>query len=104
MVVKTTDAEFAQLLQSNENVVVKYFANWCGNCRLFAPKFNRMSDKEEYKGVKFLDINAEENPEARKLGGVNNLPFFAVFKGGKLVAADSTSKEEMVEKLIKQII
>jgi thioredoxin 1 len=103
MVTKTTDAEFKQLIDSNEKVVVKYFANWCGNCRLFAPKFNRMSDKDEYKDVKFLDINAEENPEARKLGGVNNLPFFAVFKGGKLLAADSTSKEEMVEKLIQQL-
>jgi thioredoxin 1 len=104
MVTVSTDADFGALIQQNENVVVKYFANWCGTCRLFSPKFKKMSDKEEFSGVTFLDINAEENPEARKLAGVSNLPFFAVFKNGQLLAADTTSKEESVENLIKKLL
>ncbi len=60
MVTKMNDAEFAEALQANDKIVVKFFANWCGNCRLFSPKFNRMSDSEEFGGVTFLDINAEE--------------------------------------------
>lgn len=103
-VVLTNDAEFQRLLQENEKVVVKYFADWCGSCKLFAPKFRRMSDNEAYQGVAFLDVNAEENPEARKLAGVTNLPYFAVFKNGELVAADFTAKEEGVAKLIEKII
>jgi hypothetical protein len=54
--------------------------------------------------VAFLDVNAEENPTARKMAGVTNLPFFAVFKNGQLVATDTTSKEEGVVKLIQQIL
>ena len=104
MVTVSTDSNFQEILNLNEKVVVKYFANWCGTCRLFSPKFKKISEKEEYNGITFLDINAEENPEARRLAGVNNLPYFAVFKNGALVAADNTSKEEAVENLIKQII
>ncbi len=104
MISKVSDVEFPQILKDNSKVVVKFYADWCGNCRLFAPKFVRMSDKDEYKDVKFLDINAENSPEARKLAGVSNLPFFAVFKDGQLVASDFTSKEEAVDKLIQKIV
>jgi len=48
----------------------------------------------------FLDINAEENPEARKFGGVTNLPYFVVIKDGKVLSSDTTAKEEGVEKMI----
>lgn len=104
MVTLSTDADFSSLIQQNENVVVKYFANWCGTCRLFSPKFKKMSEKDEFAGVTFLDVNAEENPEARKLAGVSNLPFFAVFKNGQLLTADTTAKEEGVENMIKQLL
>ncbi|MCX6187749.1 MAG: thioredoxin family protein [Bacteroidetes bacterium] len=104
MVTKVTDSEFQNLIQSNNKVVVKYYANWCGTCRLFAPKFTKISNKEEYADIMFLDINAEENPDARQFAGVSNLPFFAVIKDGKLVNADTTSKEESVENMVKQIL
>jgi thiol-disulfide isomerase/thioredoxin len=100
MVTKATDAEFQGLIDGNSKVVIKYFANWCGTCRLFAPKFNKISNKEEYADILFLDVNAEENPEARKFAGVTNLPYFVVVKDGKVVAADTTAKEEGVEKMI----
>lgn len=103
MVTIANDQNFSELLGSNEKVVVKYFANWCGTCRLFAPKYKKMSDREEFKDVLFLDVNAEESPETRKIAGVSNLPFFAVFKNGQLVASDTTAKEEGVEKLIQQL-
>ncbi|HCS19919.1 MAG TPA: thioredoxin [Bacteroidetes bacterium] len=100
---KVNDTEFKEIIESNDKVVVKFYADWCGNCRLFAPKFNKLSQKPEFSDVTFLDINAEDNPEARKLAGVSNLPFFATFKGGKLVATDFTSREEVVERLIQAI-
>lgn len=103
MVTIANDQNFSELLATNEKVVVKYFANWCGTCRLFAPKYKKMSDREDFKDVLFLDVNAEESPETRKIAGVSNLPFFAVFKNGQLVASDTTAKEEGVEKLIQQL-
>lgn len=103
MVQVANDSDFEQLLANHEKVVVKYFAGWCGTCRLFAPKYKKIAEKEQHDGILFLDINAEENPEARKKAGVSNLPFFAVFKNGKLLAADTTAKEEGVEALIGRL-
>jgi thioredoxin 1 len=104
MVTVSTDADFNSLISSNEKVVVKYFANWCGSCRLFAPTYKRISNNEEFNGITFLDVNAEENPQARKMAGVTNLPYFAVFKNGEMVAADTTAKEEGVVNLIRKIM
>ncbi len=100
MVNKVSDTEFSEIISSKDKVVVKFYADWCGNCRLFAPKFSRMSENPEYEGITFLDVNAEQSPQARQLAGVSNLPFFATFKDGKLLASDFTSKEEVVERLI----
>lgn len=100
---KIDDSQFAQVLNDNDRVVVKYYADWCGNCRLFSPKFKRLSDNENYQGIKFLDINAETNPEARRAAGVTNLPFFAVFKGGKLLDTLAASKEDAVTELINKL-
>ncbi len=97
------DSNFQDVLNANANVIVKYYADWCGSCKLFAPKFRRLSDNEANADVLFVDVNAEESPEARKLAGVDNLPFFAVFKNGKLLEGQSTSKEENVNALIERL-
>lgn len=98
-----TDNEFAAELANNEKVVVKYYADWCGNCRLFAPKYKRLSGDERFEGVRFLDVNAEQSPDARKAGGVTNLPYFAIFKNGKFVEGFAGSKEEAVVELISKL-
>ena len=102
-VLQATDADFDNILSANEKVIVKYYADWCGNCRLFSPKFKRLADNEQYKDVAFLDVNAEQSPAARKTAGVTNLPFFAIFKNGKLVDTIAASKEEAVVNLLNKL-
>ena len=87
MVTPSTDTDFKQLLAAHPKVIVKYYADWCGSCKLFAPKFKRLSTDERFAGIQFIEVNAEENPEARKAGGVDNLPFIATFHNGELVKA-----------------
>lgn len=98
-----TDQDFTSKIEGNPKVVVKYFADWCGSCRLFAPKFKRLSADERFEGITFLDVNAEHNPEARKLANVTNLPTFAIFKDGQLVEAITANKEEAVVELIEKL-
>lgn len=98
-----TDNNFKAELDNHDRVIVKYYADWCGSCKLFAPKFRRLSDDERFTGIHFLDINAEENPEARKIAGVDNLPFFATFHKGQLVTGQATSKEEQVVAMLENL-
>jgi len=99
----TTDSDFKEKIEQNEKVVVKYYADWCGSCRLFKPKYRRLSEDDRFSGVTFLDVNAENNPEARKAASVTNLPYFAVFKEGKLLDALASSKEESVVEMIQKL-
>lgn len=97
------DSEFQETLKNQDKVVVKYYADWCGSCRLFKPKYKRLSEEERFQGITFLDVNAEKNPGARKAAKVTNLPFFAVFKNGELVDSVASSKEEAVVELIQKL-
>jgi thioredoxin 1 len=102
-VILKTDADFDSALAENEKVIVKYYANWCGSCKLFAPKFKRLSDEEANASFVFLEVNAEENPFARKKAGVDNLPYFAVFKSGVLIDGGAAAKEEFVRALLEKL-
>ncbi len=99
----SNDQDFQNHLTENSNVVVKYYADWCGSCKLFAPKFKRIASDEKYKDLVFIDINAEQNPLARKLGNVKSLPTFAIFKNGQLLDSVCTTKEEGFLELIKKL-
>lgn len=98
-----TDENFREQISLNNKVVVKYYADWCGSCKLFAPKFKRISNDPQFEDISFLDVNAEQNPEARKLAGVTNLPYFAIFKNGELVESVASSKEDAVVELINKL-
>ncbi|MTI32682.1 thioredoxin [Cytophagales bacterium RKSG123] len=97
------DQNFKELISENDKVVVKFFASWCGSCRLFSPKFKRLSNNERFSDITFLDVNAEENQATRKEAGVNNLPYFAIFKNGELVEGVASSKEDAVVELIEKL-
>ena len=102
-VIKSTDADFAASLEAKPLSIVKYYADWCGSCKLIAPKFRRLTDDERFTGIQFLEVNAEENPDARHLAGVNNLPFFASFRSGQLAEGHATSKEESLVELLENL-
>jgi thiol-disulfide isomerase/thioredoxin len=98
-----TQEDFGTFLNNNDKVIVKYYADWCGSCKLIAPKYKRLSNDERFTGVSFTEVNAEQNEAARKAAGVDNLPFFAVFKNGELVEGSATSKEDYIVSLIDKL-
>ncbi len=102
-VLAVTDADFSDKIAGSKQVVVKYYADWCGSCKLFAPKYKRLSADERFENITFLEVNAEENPDSRKAAGVNNLPSFAIFKDGLHVETISTSKEEPFVELLEKL-
>ena len=102
-VILSTDQDFENQIKNNQAVVVKYFADWCGSCKLFAPKYKRVSNEEAYGNVTFLEVDAENNPIARKAAGVDNLPFLAAFKNGELIEGSAASIEEYLRELLAKL-
>lgn len=90
-----------EVVNSNDTVLVQYSASWCGNCRIMKPKFKKLAGENE--DVAFIIVDAEKNPESRKLANVNNLPTFAAFKNGKLVNQVQTNKIEGLIDLINEV-
>jgi thiol-disulfide isomerase/thioredoxin len=103
MVIEAQDANFQTLLQENPKTIVKFYADWCGNCRLFKPKYKRIATEEPYKDIAFLDVDAQNNPETRHLAKVETLPYFAIFQNGTLLEGMATNKEELVKELLAKL-
>ncbi len=103
MIIDAQDSNFQTLLQENPKTIVKFHADWCGNCRLFKPKYKRISGEEAYQGITFLDVDAQNNPETRHLVNVGTLPYFAIFKDGILIEGVATTKEEVVKELLAKL-
>ncbi|MBF01751.1 MAG: thiol reductase thioredoxin [Flavobacterium sp.] len=92
----------AEIVNSNETVIVQYSASWCGNCRIMKPKFKKLASENE--AIPFLMVDAEKFPESRKLAKVDNLPTFATFKNGILVNQTQTNKAEVLTELVNEVI
>ena len=92
----------AEVVASNEVVVVQYAASWCGNCRIMKPKFKLLASQNE--NIPFLIVDAEKFPESRKLAKVDNLPTFATFKNGVLINQTQTNKAEVLAELVNEVV
>ncbi len=92
----------AEVIASNEIVLVQFSASWCGNCRIMKPKFKKMASENE--NIPFLVVDAELFTESRKLANVDNLPTFAAFKNGVLVNQTQTNKAEVLAELVAEVI
>ncbi len=90
-----------EIIASNPKVMVQFSASWCGNCRIMKPKFKKMATENE--GITFVIIDAELNPESRKMANVSNLPTFASFVNGLLVNQVQTNKAESLADLVSEI-
>ena len=96
-----TDDNLAEIIAGNDTVVVQYMASWCGNCRVMKPKFKKLAGEKE--NAVFLLVDAEKNPNSRKLAKVDNLPTFATFRNGGLVNQVQTNKFELLKELVDEV-
>lgn len=85
-IVNVTDGTFdAEVLQSDSAVLVDYWAEWCGPCKMIAPILDEISG--EYDGkLKIAKLNIDDNPDTPPKYGIRGIPTLMLFKNGNVEA------------------
>ena len=78
-----TDTFQSDVLQASEPVVVDFWAEWCGPCKMIAPALEEISTELNGK-VKVAKLNIDENPELAARYGVRSIPTLMLFKNGEV--------------------
>jgi thioredoxin 1 len=78
-----TDGNFEEILKSNKVVVVDFWAEWCGPCRMVAPIVEELA--EQFKEQAFIGkLNVDDNPDSPEKFLIRNIPTILLFKDGEL--------------------
>jgi thioredoxin 1 len=85
-IMKTTDASFeADVLQSDVPVVVDFWAEWCGPCKMIAPFLEELATDKAAQ-VRIAKVNIDDNPLTPTKYGVRGIPTLMLFKNGEIAA------------------
>ncbi len=102
MAVEITDSNWESLVAGDKPVVMDFWAEWCGPCRMISPIVEEIA--QEYDGkIVVGKVNIDDNSEVTRNFGIKNIPTLLFFKGGELVDkhVGAIRKPELVEKVNK---
>lgn len=90
-----------EILKSEIPVLVDFYADWCGPCKMMAPIMEALSDQMDSNKIKFAKINIDDNSSIAATYRVMSIPTFILFKEGKPIAnyMGAMSQYELRDKL-----
>jgi thioredoxin 1 len=100
MAIVITDSSFDELLGAEQPLVVDFWAEWCGPCKMIAPVVEELA--AEYSGkVNIGKMDVDENNEVSSRYGIRNIPTVLFFKNGQLIdkQVGATQKSALVQKI-----
>ena len=105
MAVTITDANFDELVKNSDKpVLVDFWAEWCGPCKMIGPLVEELASEYEGRAV-IGKVNVDENPNISMEFGIRSIPTLLVFKGGAIVDrhVGTAPKDVLAKKLDAQI-
>lgn len=100
-----TDANFDETIQSDKPVLVDFWAEWCGPCKMIGPAVEELANDYEGKAV-VAKLNVDENPMTTAKFGVRSIPTLLVFRKGQVVdkQVGAVPKSILAQKLEAQVV
>jgi thioredoxin 1 len=75
-------SSFQEIINGNTPVLVDFFAEWCGPCKVMAPELKKLADMHG-DGLRVLKVDVDKNPQAASAYGVRGVPTLILFKQGQ---------------------
>ncbi|MEI2758923.1 MAG: thioredoxin [Bacteroidia bacterium] len=106
MAIEITDSNFEEVvMKSSKPVLVDFWAEWCGPCRMVGPIVEELAKEYEGKAV-IGKIDVDSNPNVSMQFGVRNIPTLLIFKNGQIVdkQVGAAPKNILAKKLDAQLV
>lgn len=102
--IELTDSNFDQIVNTDKPVLVDFWAEWCGPCKMIGPVVEELAKDYDGKAV-VAKLNVDENPLITARYGVRSIPTLLVFKGGQIVdkQVGAVPKSVLDQKLAAQV-
>ena len=103
--VEITDANFEEIIGSNKPVMVDFWAEWCGPCKMVGPVVEEMAGEYDGKAV-IAKVDVDNNPNVSAKFGIRSIPTMLFFKDGEIVDRQigAVPKNVLTNKLDAQLV
>lgn len=80
-IISLTDKNYTEFMKDNKQVLILFYAPWCGHCKAFAPEYSKIADAVKEKGIKVVTarVNVEENEVTSQLNNIEGFPTIKLF-------------------------
>lgn len=100
--VVVTDDSFNYIVSSNNLLIIKFWATWCGPCRALSPFIDRL--EKEFSNITFCKANVEECESAAEQLGIQNLPCVIFFKDGKEIDRVVGNNQAKIKEIVNTLV
>ncbi len=102
--IEITDTNFDEIIKSEQPVLMDFWAEWCGPCKMIGPIVEELAADYEGKAT-ITKLDVDSNPDIASKFGIRSIPTLLIFKGGKVVdkVIGAVPKSVLADKLEAQI-